>query len=301
MGQDRHPLCEDVFSPVSGLDRAGWIYHTIFQPLSQREVMSLVFERIANAPSHQMPTLYIDIDATLVDTRHLVLEMFRELGTQLPLSYTEVIQHIARLSIADVGHSYQDTWQIAKLERVPGNEDAYRLARDLWRPMFRTKRFDDWDILFPEVPHFFDGLQKANNSRVQRGKKPLRIVILTGRRANHDGPPSQASLTKKGIVREGIITEFAFRPDGPRTETFKRDFLKNESRRADVDLVAFFDNEPVNFGMSAPAGDIGPLDPFPPRLMPIFVDTVSYTPPDRFSMGIYRIFNFSLDQVSVIP
>lgn len=287
--------CEDTVSRHSGLDRETWIQFAHFQPQTQQEVFELIVERILTAPAQRHPTLYIDIDGTVVDPRPLVLELLSDFSRGLGSSFLEIRTRIAQLKLEDVGHGYQDSWHLAGLHTLPGGDEAYAILKKAWYPMIGTKSYLTWDILYPEVSTFFDHLERLSRLRVGRGARPIRVVMLTGRHAARDGLASRVSMAKRGLNRPDLRTECAFKPDGKTTEIFKRDYLQAEGKRTDIDPVAFFDNEPVNFGMSEPRAEISPLAPLPPRLMGVFVDTVSYTPPDRFSAGLYRIKSFEFE------
>jgi len=255
-------------------NRSDWVYHSMFYPLTDTQVLVRVIEKINEVKTHLKPMVLLDLDSTLFEVGHRTLHLLSEwLSLEDVNRFPRVKQAFSSLELKDIGYSLKDVFRNKGLDLADTEVDlAWKLAKSYW-----GKRFFSNDYLHLDRPYLgaVDFVNKIHQTGAQ-------IVYLTGREhsAMYDG--TFASLKKEGFPVEGDQIHFQLKK-GSEVADDQHKINAALRLKKDYHIVASFENEPKNL--------VGLYDVLP-ETMHIFVETLCSDHSARVCQGIYRIKQF---------
>jgi hypothetical protein len=260
----------DLFSEnLSSLSRQDWVSETGFEQISEDEVLRQVAARVKT--SDRSPLVALDLDSTLYEVAHRTRQILSE-WFQTPDSsrFRNVRDALSALPLEKFGYSLQDSFLTAGLDlESPAIQEAWAAARQFWSRRFFTSAYLPYDRAYAGVPDFVRHLYEQGAG----------LVYLTGRDKRAMRKGTEANLIRDGFPWNQPRTWLLMK-DSPKLSDHEYKSRAAETVRGMGELVASFENEPVN---------LVTLFRIFPDAMHIFVDTVCSDRPAPVCRGLYRI------------
>ncbi|MFM8269769.1 MAG: HAD family acid phosphatase, partial [Pseudomonadota bacterium] len=221
----------------ASLSRKQWQESTHFHPLSDREVLELVSEKISRFKSIQRPLVLLDLDSTLYEVGPRTLKIIQEwiptYSNRLPVELKSALENLVP---EQVGYSLKDTF--ANLGFPVVTQELEILTADL--KTFWWDRFFSSEYLSHDRP--YAGAVNYANHLYDLGAE---LCYLTGR---------SERLMRKGTETNLIRDGFPFESKGTQLLMRQKDDWSDAHHKAHQVtalsgkgfFVASFENEPVN-------------------------------------------------------
>ena len=226
-----------------------------------------VLERIRTHRGPHRPVVVFDLDATLFDNRPRSLAILHDLAAQLD-PHDALAQAIARLRMDHL--RYFVSHSLANV----GYTDADGVARASahWADGFFRDEYIRHDVLYPGALEYARGCFEGGAN----------LVYLTGRDLPNMLLGTVERLRESGVPYAVPGTQVVLKPDTRMSdEVFKRQAIPAIARVGEV--VAFFDNEPVNCNLAAE---------LVPEATTVWLDTQCVPEPPPLAPGVHRATDF---------
>ncbi len=239
--------------------------------VEEKIVEEIVAQKVRE--TKEKPILLLDLDSTLYEVQprtHAIIQDWIRAGG--PHSH-QVRPVLENLPLKQVGYSLKDTFKNVGLSLEEASlVSAWEDLKAFWWERFFANTYLHHDKPYAGAVDYVKRLHALG----------AHLVYLTGRDA-----PRMGIGTKKNLIRDGFPidqerTHLLLKPNGEKEDVIhKQDVI--HYIRANGNLVASFENEPLNFVA---------LQELFPQALHIFVETVYSDTPARPAKDAYRIKGF---------
>jgi phosphoserine phosphatase len=227
-----------------------WINEARFEPLGQKETLSLVFAlveeevRLRIRNGGKPVAVVFDLDSTLFDVKPRSMRILKEfaLTEEAQSISAEICSWCLGLEAHRLLYTLEESARANGMPLPKGGEEVaktfLKAAFRYWRDRFFTHGYLSQDRANPGAVDFVQGV-------VDRGAQ---AVYLTGRDWPGMGRGTEAMLEQLGFPWDNRHTRLLMKPNsGLDDSEFKDDALRE--LRTELNAVALFDNEPANFSV----------------------------------------------------
>ncbi len=260
--------------------RNDWILNSFFHPLSTREVLEKVEQKIKDHLKrllpHTPPIILLDLDSTLYEVGHRTLAIMKE-WNQAPRTQLSIQPTLDRVTLEHIGYSLAD--MAHKLGLKPDHPETHHALKELksfWGDRFFTNDYLPHDKPYPGAAEYTQGLFELG----------AHLVYLTGREES-----KMHKVTVKNLKRDNFPwcekrTILVMKPSVSIQDVVHKQNVKSLINKTGT-LIASFENEPVN---------IMALSKVFPEAMHIFMDTVYSDNPTEAGNNLFRINSFKKEE-----
>lgn len=256
------------------LSRKKWQSASHFHPLTEKDVLGFISDRVGQFKGARRPLVLLDLDSTLYEVGPRSLAIFEEWLRESPEIPGDLRMALKNLAPSQMGYSIKDT--LAAIGFPVVTQEMESIAATL--KAFWWNRFFSSDYLSHDKP--YPGAVEYANHLYDLGAE---LCYLTGR---HDGrmrKGTETNLVRDGFPYQTSGTSLVMRQDDESSDADHKS--KQAARLAGQGfLVASFENEPVN---------LVSLAKLLPHAAHVFVDTVCSDQVAEPGKNLYCIRGFS--------